>query len=50
MMLVQLTEIPAKDCEFLIKNEIFGHLTTYKTVFLGPRVVDTLMAHLADCL
>jgi hypothetical protein len=50
MMLVQLTEIPAKDCESLIKNEIFGHLTTYKTVFLEPRVIDTLMAHLADCL
>ena len=50
MMLVQLTEIPAKDFESMIKNEILGHLTTYKTVFFEPRVIDTLMTHLADCL
>jgi len=50
MLLVQLTEMPAKDCESLIKIEILGHLTTYKIVFLEPKVVDTLMSHLADCL
>jgi hypothetical protein len=42
--------MPTKDCESLIKIEILGHLTTYKIVFLEPKVVDTLMSHLADCL
>ena len=50
MMFVQLTEIAAKDCEVTLKAEIMGHLIVYKSTFLEPRVIETLMMHLADCL
>ena len=50
MLLVQLTELPADECEFNIKREIIRNLLCFKEAMLEPRVISTLVAHLADCL
>lgn len=50
MLLVQLTEMPNQDCENKPKLEIIQHLQDYKETFLLPKVVSSLMTHLADCL
>jgi hypothetical protein len=50
MLLVQLTELPIDDCEFNTKREIIRNLLSFKEAMLEPRVISTLMAHLADCL
>jgi len=50
MLLVQLTELPSSSCEEIVKLEIYAHLIKFKEAFLEPKVISTLMVHLADCL
>ena len=50
MLLVQLTEMPNQECENKPKLEITEHLQDYKETFLLPKVIQSLMNHLADCL
>ena len=50
MLLVQLTELPGEQCDSKIKLELFNQLSLFKEAFLEPRVISTLMVHLADCL
>jgi hypothetical protein len=50
MLLVQLTAQPENECDGKMKVEIFNHLVLFKEAFLEPRVISTLMVHLADCL
>ena len=50
MLLVQPTELPSEDCEPKIKLDLQLNLASFKEAFLEPRVISTLMVHLADCL
>jgi len=50
MLIVQLTEIPASDCDSKVKIELLVHLVSFKAAFLEQQVVSTLMNHAADCI
>jgi hypothetical protein len=50
MLLVQLTELPSPQCESKPKIGITEALYSYKEAFLVPKVIESLMNHLADCL
>jgi hypothetical protein len=50
MLLVQLTAQPENECDGKMKLELLNHLVLFKEAFLEPRVISTLMVHLADCL
>lgn len=50
MLLVQLTELPSQECDGKMRLEILSQLARIKESFLEPRVISTLMVHLADCL
>jgi len=50
MLLVQLTELPSDECDSKMKLEMLSQLALFKEAFLEPRVISTLMVHLADCL
>jgi hypothetical protein len=50
MLLVQLTELPSDECDSKVKLELLSQLAMFKEAFLEPRVISTLMVHLADCL
>lgn len=48
MIMAQLTEPPKPECRHKLK--FYGILRSYKSAFLKPNVIQTLMEHLADCL
>jgi hypothetical protein len=50
MILVKLTELPSGESESVMRKEILDSLCLIKECFMEPKVIDTLMGHLADCL
>ena len=50
MLLVQLTELPHKDCNEKTRIEIFKHLHQNKLHFLAPKAIATLMDQLMEIL
>lgn len=50
MLMVQLTELPNKDCEGRMKVDMFRQLATNKQHFLAPKVIETLIMHLKEIL
>jgi hypothetical protein len=50
MLLVQLTEQPAEECDPTLKKEFLGFLVDCKQAMLEQRVVATLVKHISDCI
>lgn len=50
MALVKLTELPDKSCDAAMHVELFRDLALIKESFLEPKVMETLILHLSDCL
>jgi len=50
MLLVQLTELPSSECLAKTRHSVFESLAKSKEAFLAPKVIETLMTHLSDCL
>ena len=50
MLLVMLTQQPEKECKSTERRLLLDQLAAHKEAFLAPKVISTLMGHLADCL
>jgi hypothetical protein len=50
MLLVQLTELPHKDCSSRMALDVFRQLHFYKMHFLNEKTIKTLIDHVTDIL
>ena len=50
MLMVQLTELPTKECESRLKIQLFRQLAVNKQHFLAPKVIETLIGHVKEIL